>query len=64
MKPTTRIFPFFDGVDISDYVTPTGSTAGAALTTDAAGSASGVFTIPDPKVTTILSGELVREHLD
>ena len=52
MKPTTRIFPFFDGVDISAYVTPTGSTAGAALTTDAAGSASGVFTIPDPKVTT------------
>ena len=50
MKPTTRIFPFFDGVDVSAYVTPTGSSAGAALTTDAAGSASGVFTIPDPKV--------------
>ena len=52
MKPTTRIYPFFDGVDVSSYVTPTGSTAGAALTTNAAGSATGVFTIPDPKVTT------------
>jgi len=51
MKPTTRIFPFFDGVDISPYVTPTGSSAGAALTTNAQGTATGVFTIPDPKVT-------------
>ena len=48
MKPDTRIFPFFDGVDISTYVTPTGSTAGAALTTDAAGTASGVFALPTP----------------
>jgi len=48
MKPLTRIFPFFDGVDISLYVTPTGSSTGAALTTDAAGAASGTFKIPDP----------------
>ena len=52
MKPLTRIFPFFDGIDISDNVTPTGSSAGAALTTDAAGSASGVFALPDPSVST------------
>ena len=51
MKPTTRIYPFFDGVDVSAYVTPTGSSAGAALTTDANGSATGTFVIPDPKVT-------------
>ena len=50
MKPLTRIFPFFDGIDISANVTPTGSSAGAALTTDAAGSASGVFALPDPSV--------------
>jgi len=48
MKPLTRIFPFFDGVDVSNNVTPTGSSAGAALTTDGAGSASGTFVIPDP----------------
>jgi len=46
LKPSTRVFPFFDGVDISTYVTPTGSSAGAALTTDAAGSCSGVFALP------------------
>ena len=31
-----------------DYVTPTGSSAGAALTTDANGSCSGTFAIPNP----------------
>ena len=48
LKPSTRIFPFFDGVDVSTYVTPTGSSAGAALTTNAAGTASGVFSLPAP----------------
>jgi hypothetical protein len=52
MKPLTRIFPFFDGIDISANVTPTGSSAGAALTTDASGSASGVFALPSPSVST------------
>ena len=50
MKPSTRIYPFFDGVDVSTYVTPTGSSAGAALTTDASGSATGVFALPTPTV--------------
>ena len=50
MKPLTRIFPFFDGIDISIYVTPTGSSAGAALTTDSNGSATGTFALPSPDV--------------
>jgi len=50
MKPSTRVFPFFDGIDVSVYVTPTGSSAGAALTTDASGKATGTFALPDPKV--------------
>jgi hypothetical protein len=48
LKPNTRVYPFFDGIDVSTYVTPTGSTAGAALTTDANGKATGDFAIPDP----------------
>ena len=48
MKPLSRVFPFFDGIDVSDYVTPTGSSAGAALTTNSKGTATGVFSIPDP----------------
>ena len=51
MKPLTRIYPFFDGIDISTYVTPTGSSAGAALTTNAAGTATGTFALPNPKTT-------------
>jgi len=50
MKPDTRIYPFFDGLAVSEYVTPTGSSLGAALTTDTNGSASGTFAIPDPTV--------------
>jgi hypothetical protein len=48
MKPLTRVYPFFDGIEVSAYVTPTGSNAGAALTTDAAGQITGRFAIPDP----------------
>jgi len=48
LRPNTRVYPFFDEVDVSDYVTPTGSTAGAALTTDANGNCLGVFSIPNP----------------
>ena len=48
LKPNTRMYPFFDGVDVSAHVTPTGSSAGAALTTDSKGECSGVFLIPDP----------------
>jgi hypothetical protein len=49
LKPLTRVYPFFDGIDVSTYVTPTGSSAGAALTTDGAGEVSGTFAIPDPE---------------
>ena len=47
MKPLTRVYPFFDGINVEAYVTPTGSTAGSALTSDAAGTATGTFAIPD-----------------
>jgi hypothetical protein len=47
MKPLTRVYPFFDGINVESYVTPTGSTAGAALTTDSAGTITGTFAIPD-----------------
>ena len=47
MKPLTRVYPFFDGINVEAYVTPTGSTAGSALTTNSAGTATGAFAIPD-----------------
>ena len=50
MRPNQTVFAFFDGKDISSFVTPTGSSAGATITTDSKGSCSGTFTIPDPNV--------------
>ena len=46
MKPSTTIYPFFDGKVISQYVTPTGGSLGGVLTTDASGFVSGTFAIP------------------
>jgi hypothetical protein len=45
LKPNTRVYPFFDNINISSYVTPS---SGANLETDNNGSVSGTFTIPDP----------------
>ena len=52
MRPNTRVFPFFDNVDISTYVTPSGGSLGGNLVTDSNGAVSGTFSIPDPTVTT------------
>ena len=41
--PNTRLYPFFDGRDVSAFVTPT------ILTTSAAGKIEGTFNIPDYK---------------
>jgi len=50
LKPNTRVFPFFDNVDISSYITPTGGALGGNLVTDSNGAVSGTFAIPDPTV--------------
>ncbi len=48
MRPNTRVHPFFDNIDISTYVTPSGGSLGGNLVTDANGSVVGTFAIPDP----------------
>ena len=50
MRPSTRVYPFFDNVAITDYCTPNGGSLGGSLITDANGAVTGTFTIPDPKV--------------
>ena len=52
MRPNTRVYPFFDNVDISVYVTPDGGSAGGNIITDSTGFVKGVFAIPDPNDTT------------
>ena len=64
MKPLSRVFPFFDGIDVSAYVTPTGSSAGAALTTDAQVQQQEYFQYLIQLILQILNGEQEKEHLD
>ena len=55
--PNTRVYPFFDGVDVSSFVTPsslsfttdTSLIAGGVLKTTAAGKIECTFAIPDHK---------------
>ena len=50
LKPNTRVYPYFDNVDVTTYVTPDGGALGGNLVTDANGAVTGTFAIPDPKV--------------
>ena len=47
LKPNTRVYPYFDNVDVTQYVTPNGGSLGGNLVTDSNGSVSGTFAIPD-----------------
>ena len=52
MRPNTRVYPFFDNIDVSVYVTPDGGASGGNIITDSTGYVKGVFAIPDPNDTT------------
>ncbi len=53
MKPSTRVYPYFDDESVAGFTTPTNSShantgvEGDSLLTDSAGSIHGVFRIPD-----------------
>jgi len=49
MRPSTRVYPFFDNVAVTDYCTPNGGSLGGSLITDSNGAITGTFSIPDPK---------------
>lgn len=52
-KPGVRVYPFFDGVDVSAYCKQTGKNLGQPMICDGTGKISGTFIIPDPKTNTI-----------
>lgn len=54
MKPNTVVYPFFDDVKVTAYVTPSGGSLGGTLTTSSSGSISGTFRIP---ANTFLTGD-------
>ena len=59
LKPNTRVYSFFDNVDVSTYVTPTGGVLGGSILTDSVGSASGTFAIPNTSTVRFRTGERV-----
>src|SRR6056300_759122 len=50
MKPNTRVYAFFDNIDVAAYITPTGGSLGGNIVTDSNGAVTGTFSIPDPTV--------------
>src|SRR6056300_1545688 len=48
MRPNTRVYAFFDNIDVSSYITPDGGVLGDNIVTDSNGYRKGTFSIPDP----------------
>jgi len=48
LKPNTRMYPFFDGEDISTYCTPTGGSLGGQIYTNDDGVTTFLFALPCP----------------
>jgi hypothetical protein len=48
LKPSTRFYPFFDGVDVSTLTKPAGGSYAGSLLSDATGKVTGTFSIIDP----------------
>ena len=51
MRPNTRVYPFFDNINVAAYITPSGGSLGGNIVTDTNGSVTGTFAIPDPNTT-------------
>ena len=47
MRPATKVYPYFDDTLVTDHCKPTGGSLGGNLVTDAGGSVSGEFIIPN-----------------
>lgn len=70
LKPSSRLYAFFDGVDVSSYITPTNSsftptgTEGSTLTTNSNGDAYATFRIPNEDAIRFRTGEKVFRLTD
>ena len=59
LKPNTKVFPYFDNVLITSYVTPTSGVIGGNLVTDSTGSVSGTFALPNTDAVRFRTGDRV-----
>lgn len=63
-RPFTRIYPFWDSVDVSSECAPTGGVYGQAVITDAAGKTTGTYLVPDNDTKRFKTGESVMRFTD
>ena len=65
MKPSTRLYAFFDNVNVTEYVTPTNSSyantanEGSKLTSDSSGNVYGIFRLPNDSSRQFRVGEKI-----
>jgi hypothetical protein len=63
MKPNTRLYSYFDGINVTTYITPTNSSfantgsEGSRLTSDSSGNVYGLFRIPSDNNLKFRTGE-------
>lgn len=63
-RPFTRIYPFFDSVDVSQDCKPTGGNYGDPIITNSAGSVTGNFLVPNKKGKVFKTGTTVFKFTD
>lgn len=59
LRPNTRVYPFFDGRDVSQYCTNSSGVSGGSLITDSFGEVNGTFTIPNTDTLRFRTGDRV-----
>ena len=64
MKPNTRVYAFFDNIDISTYITPSGGSLGGNIVTDASVQYQELLQFLTQQIIQILDGEQVKEYSD
>ena len=63
-KPNTRLYVFFDGRDVSQYIQPDGGATGNPLTTDSSGHIKGVFHLPNTSTMKFIQGKKELKFTD
>ncbi|BAU40002.1 hypothetical protein [Ralstonia phage RSP15] len=58
-KPLSRVYPFFDGVNVSAFVNQDGKSKGEALITDRTGKLRGTFSVPNTPQNSFRTGTTV-----
>lgn len=59
LKPNTRVYAFFDEVNVGSFCTPSGGQLGSALVTDDNGEITGTFAIPNTSLVRFRTGERI-----